>query len=52
MNDDLIWRFDIAVMEWLFVLAILVILSVMGAVLTRRSLRAFRKIYIQSGEPV
>ena len=52
MNDDLIWRFDIAVMEWLFVLAILVILSVMGAVLTRRSLRAFRKINIQSGEPV
>ena len=44
MNDDLTWHFDIAVIEWLIVLAILVILSVVGAVVTRQSLKAFRKL--------
>ncbi len=52
MNDDLTWHFDIAVIEWLVVLAILVILSVVGAVVTRQSVRAFRKPKGQSGAPV
>jgi magnesium-transporting ATPase (P-type) len=52
MNDDLTWHFDIAVIEWLIVLAMLVILSVVGAVVTRQSLKAFRKLNGQLGEPV
>ncbi len=44
MNDDLTWRFDIAVIEWLTILVILVILAVVGAVVTRRSLRVYRKL--------
>ena len=51
MNNDLTWHFDIAVIEWLLVLAILVILAVVGAVVTRQSLRAFRKPEGQSGAP-
>lgn len=43
MNDDLTWRFDVAVIEWLSVLTILVILAIVGAVVTRRSLSAFKK---------
>ena len=31
MNDDLTWHFDIAVIEWLIVLAMLIILAVVGA---------------------
>jgi magnesium-transporting ATPase (P-type) len=49
MKDDLTWRFDIAAIEWLIVLAILVILAVVGAVVTRHSLKAFRKLNSQSG---
>jgi len=52
MNDDLTWRFDIAVIEWLIVLAMLVILAVVGAMVTRRSLKAFRQLNGQSGELV
>jgi len=52
MNDDLVWRFDVAVIEWLIVLAMLVILSIVGAVVTRRSLRAYRKLNGQSDESV
>ena len=48
MNDNLTWHFDVAVIEWLIILAMLVILAVLGAV-TRRSLKAFRKTGIQSG---
>ena len=44
MNDDLRWHFDIAVIEWLIALAILVILAVVGAVATRRvHYKAFTK---------
>jgi len=52
MNGDLTWRFDIAVIEWLTALVVLVILAVVGAVVMRHSLRAFRKLNGQSGEPV
>ena len=44
MKDDLTWRFDVAVMEWLIVLAMLVILAVVGAMVTRRSLKASRNL--------
>ena len=52
MNDDLTWHFDIAVIEWLIVLTMLVILAIVGAVVTRQSLRAFRKLNGQSGESI
>jgi len=42
MSSDLVWGFDLAVIEWLIVLTILVVLAVGGALLTRRTLRAFR----------
>lgn len=44
MNENLTWRFDFAVIEWLMVLAVLVILAIVGAVITRQSLKAFRKL--------
>jgi magnesium-transporting ATPase (P-type) len=47
MNEDLTWRFDVAVIEWLIFLATLVILAIVGAVMTRQTLRAFRE---QSGQ--
>ncbi len=43
MNDDLTWRFDVAVIEWLILLTMLVILAVVGAVVTRQTLNAFKK---------
>jgi len=49
MNGDLTWRFDVAVIEWLIVLAMLVILAVVGAVVTRQSLKAFKKQNDQLG---
>ena len=52
MNDNLTWHFDIAVIEWLIVLVMLVILSVVGAVVTHQSLKAYRKLKGSSGEPV
>ena len=52
MNDDLTWGFDITAIEWLIVLVMLVILAVVGAVITRQSLRTFRKQNGQSAEPV
>ena len=48
MNNGLVWRFDVAVIEWLIVLALLVILSVVGTVVTRRSFRTTSK---QNGQP-
>jgi len=48
MNDDLVLRFDVAVIEWLIVLVVLVILSMV----TRHSLKVFRKRNDRPGEPV
>jgi magnesium-transporting ATPase (P-type) len=48
MNEELTWRFDAAVIEWLIVLAMLVILAVVGAVVTRQTLNAFKK---RNGQP-
>ncbi len=48
MNEELTWRFDVAVIEWLIVLAMLVILAVVGAVVTRQTLNAIKK---RNGRP-
>ena len=52
MNNDLAWRFDIAVIEWLTILTVLAILAVVGAVITRRSLKALRNRSRHKDEPV
>ena len=44
MNSDLTWHFDLAVFEWLMVLAMFVILALVGAVVTRQSLSTFREL--------
>ena len=51
MNDDLAWGFDLGVIEWLITLAVLIILSIVGAAVTRRSVKAFKKRNNQSGDP-
>jgi len=50
VNEVLTWHFDIVVVEWLIVLAMLVILSVVGAVVTRKSLKTFRELNVQSDD--
>jgi magnesium-transporting ATPase (P-type) len=50
MNDDLSWYFDIAGTEWLFVLAITIILAVIGAVIARQSPGKFRQLGEQAGK--
>jgi len=52
MNEDLTWGFDVAVVEWLIVLAELVILAVVSSVVIRKLLKAFKKLNGLSGEPV
>ena len=52
MNDGLVWRFDLVVIEWLIVLATLIILSIVGTVVTRRTLNEFRKLNNQSEDSV
>jgi len=51
MNENLSWYFNVAVIEWLIVLLMLVILGVVGAVVTRQSLKTFRKLNVQSDIP-
>jgi uncharacterized protein YacL len=48
MNEDPARHFDIAVIEWLIALVLLIILAVAGAVVTRQSRRAFRELTVQS----
>ncbi len=50
MNDDFVWRFDITVIGWLIVLAMLVILAILAVVITRRSLSVFSKSNDQPDE--
>jgi len=50
VNEGLAWYFDLAVIEWLIILVMLV-LSVVGAVVTRRRFRAVKGAVRQSGEP-
>jgi magnesium-transporting ATPase (P-type) len=52
MNDNLTWVLDVKVIEWLIILAILVILAVVAAVVTRQSLKAYRKLNGSSGESI
>ncbi|MCP4002500.1 MAG: hypothetical protein GY727_16490, partial [Gammaproteobacteria bacterium] len=51
MNDDLTWVLDVAVVEWLVALAILVILAVISSVVIRKSLKALKKRNGRTGEP-
>jgi len=51
MNNDFVWRFDVAVIEWLVVLVTLTILVVV-VVVTRQSYRVSRKRNGQSGAPI
>jgi magnesium-transporting ATPase (P-type) len=50
MNDDLTWRLNTAVIEWLIALALLVCLSAIGAVVTRQSFRSFKIMKEQAAE--
>ncbi len=52
MNDDLAWGFDVSIIEWLLVLAVLIVLVIIGAVVARQSLSACRKPEGHSGEAV
>ena len=52
MNDDLTWRSDIAAIEWLIILAMLIILAIVGTVVTRQTLKALRKLNGQPSETV
>ena len=50
MNNELIWRFDITVIEWLIALVILIMLAVVIAAIVRRGhFKASRKINGQIG---
>lgn len=48
MNDNLVWQFDVAVIEWLIVLAMLVISAVIGVVITRQAIKVYKKNKRQS----
>jgi len=52
MNNDLTWDFGVAVIEWWLVLAVLVVMGIVGAVVTRRTLNALRNINAQPHIPV
>ena len=43
MNDELTWHFDLAVIEWLLILALLVVLGFAGALLTRKYINQKQK---------
>ncbi len=44
MNEDLAWHFDLAVVEWLIVLVMLAVMGLVGAVVTRRTLKAVKGV--------
>jgi magnesium-transporting ATPase (P-type) len=52
MNDNLTWRLDVTVIEWLIILAVLVVLAIAGAVLMRQIFKLFRKSNAQPESPV
>ena len=51
MHEDLTWHFDLAVIEWLIVLAMLVAMGLVGAVVTHRTLKAGKSVARQSTKP-
>jgi magnesium-transporting ATPase (P-type) len=51
VNEDLVWHFDLAVIKWLIVLVMLVVLGFVGAVVTRRRLKAIKGVTRQSSKP-
>ena len=48
VNENLAWHFDLAVIEWLIVLVMLVVLGSVGAVVTRRTVKGVAR---QSSKP-
>ena len=48
MNDHLTWIFDVAVIEWLIILTILVSLAIVGTIVTRQSFKSFTKLNEQA----
>jgi magnesium-transporting ATPase (P-type) len=52
MNDNLTWRLDVTVIEWLIILAVLVVLAIAGAVFMRQIFKLFRKSSTQPESPV
>ena len=51
MNEDLTWHFDLPVIEWLIVLVMLVVMGLVGAVVTHRTLKAVKGAARQSTKP-
>ncbi len=51
MSEDLVWHFDLAVIEWLIVLIMLVVLGLVGAIVTQRTLSAVKNTSRQSRGP-
>ena len=51
MGEDLIWHFDLAVIEWLIVLFMLVVLGLVGAYVTHRTLAAVKDAKRQPLKP-
>jgi len=52
MNEELVWKFDLAAIEWPILIVLLIILTVVGTVVTRQSHKTFRRQNGQSGAPV
>jgi hypothetical protein len=42
VNEDLAWHFDLAAIEWLIVLVMLVVSGLVGAVVMRRTFKAVK----------
>jgi magnesium-transporting ATPase (P-type) len=51
VSEDLVWSFDLAVIEWLIVIFMLVVLGLLGAYLTRRKLAAVKDAIRQPLKP-
>lgn len=52
MNDSLIWVFDVTVIEWLIILATLIIISAVGAIITRQIRTPSKETSSTVDEPV
>lgn len=51
MSEDLVWHFDLPVIEWLIVLFMLVVLGLVGAYITHRTLAAVKDTTRQPLKP-
>jgi magnesium-transporting ATPase (P-type) len=51
VGEDLVWYFDLTVFEWLITLSMLVVLGLVGAFVTQRTLAAVKEITTQPLKP-